>query len=650
VKISQVKIENFRGFVSESISIGDYTSLVGPNGAGKSTVLTALRIFFRDTADTTTDLQTLTLEDFNNKDLSKDIVITVTFEGLNEEAQKDLVHYYRHGKLVVSAVARWDPATAKAEVQQYGERLGIDEFRPFFESDNVQEAQAVYQNLRSRFDTLPEAKTKPKMTQALADFEESHPEQLVAIRSHDQFYGFTKGESLLKKYIQWVFVPAVKDASSENMEAKKNAFGALLERTVRSQVNFEDALQEIRHQAEASYTALLDQKQGVLQSLSNSLTQRMATLAHAGASIKIQWDQEASKYVEIIGPLARALGKEGDFEGNLSRFGHGFQRSYLIALLRELSGSPEIGDPKLILACEEPEIHQHPPQARYLASLLKKLSENMQVIVCSHSPHFVCGVNFEDVRLLRYDRTTGKATARDVPLQAVSEEIATALNESPLPSTAQGMKIDQTLQERLKEIFFSPSVVLVEGLEDIGFLESYFALMGVRELLHSLGCHVVPTFGKDNMLRPIAIAKLLEIPIFVVFDADGGDQANRKQNERYNSAIMRLLGLHDANPFPGDILRKTNFWCWPTKIGEEIKANIGADFWDKAASDHAGEKGLGTSDLRKNHIFIGQVLSKLWESHKKSQNLEDLCASIVNFATRGKVQGAALGAPPNSAK
>jgi len=47
--------------------------------------------------------------------------------------------------------------------------------------------------------------------------------------------------------------------------------------------------------------------------------------------------------------------------------GHGLQRSYLLALLQELAGSEAPNAPTLILGCEEPELYQHPPQARHLA-------------------------------------------------------------------------------------------------------------------------------------------------------------------------------------------------------------------------------------------------------------------------------------------
>ncbi len=46
MRISSVRIQNFRCFEDESIALRDFTVLVGRNSAGKSTVLRALQHFY----------------------------------------------------------------------------------------------------------------------------------------------------------------------------------------------------------------------------------------------------------------------------------------------------------------------------------------------------------------------------------------------------------------------------------------------------------------------------------------------------------------------------------------------------------------------------------------------------------------------------
>ena len=51
MKINTVRIENFRSFNDETITLDDYTCFVGCNGAGKSTLQNALNVFFRQYKD-----------------------------------------------------------------------------------------------------------------------------------------------------------------------------------------------------------------------------------------------------------------------------------------------------------------------------------------------------------------------------------------------------------------------------------------------------------------------------------------------------------------------------------------------------------------------------------------------------------------------
>ena len=100
-------------------------------------------------------------------------------------------------------------------------------------------------------------------------------------------------------------------------------------------------------------------------------------------------------------PLAQVIAGEGAFEGDLLRFGHGLQRSFLLALLQELASLHDEAAPSLIIGIGEPELYQHPPQAKHLANVLERLSSNgTQVIVCTHSPYFAAGPGFSSIRLI----------------------------------------------------------------------------------------------------------------------------------------------------------------------------------------------------------------------------------------------------------
>ncbi len=142
MKLTEVRIQNFRSFKDETIPLDDYTCLVGPNGTGKSAVLMALNVFFRDNDSTVTNVLDLTKEDFHHENVQEPVRITVTFEDLpsendplvSKEARELLKLYARQDKLVLFAKAEWNPTTERAPVKQYGSRSVMKEFTPFFKA------------------------------------------------------------------------------------------------------------------------------------------------------------------------------------------------------------------------------------------------------------------------------------------------------------------------------------------------------------------------------------------------------------------------------------------------------------------------------------------------------------------------------------
>lgn len=234
MQIASVRIENLRSFADATIPLNDYTCLVGPNGSGKSTVLCALNVFFRESDNVATDLTQLVQEDFHRKNTDEPIRITITFTDLSPEAREDFADYFRQEQLVVSAIAAFDEASGKAEVKQYGQRLGMPALGPFFKAlgdgKKVAELKEIYADLRKAHADLPPPGTKDAMVEALRSYEAERPDQCELIPSDDQFYGFSKGTNRLAKHVQWVYVPAVKDPTSEQVEARNSALGKLLAR------------------------------------------------------------------------------------------------------------------------------------------------------------------------------------------------------------------------------------------------------------------------------------------------------------------------------------------------------------------------------------------------------------------------------------
>ena len=640
MKIESIRIENFRAFEDETVNLNDYTCLVGPNGSGKSTVLTALNLFFRHTGESTTDLLHLGVEDFHKKDITKPVRITVTFTDLSADAATEFGHYFRQGRLTVSAQATWDAGNQVAQVDQYGQRLGIKDFAPFFEADKAGELvgrlKDIYGDLRNKHSSLPTPGTKAAMLEALKQYENRNSALCELIPSRDQFYGATKGGGRLEHFIKWIYVPAVKDATTEQLEQRNTALGELLARTVRLKLSFGGGLDDLRSKAVQEYLKLLRDNKGALDELSNSLSQKLQHWAHPNVALRLQWQENPTKAVSIGEPAAEVITKEGVFEGQLARFGHGLQRSFLLALLQELASSTnDRQQTTLILACEEPELYQHPPQARYLSTVLQTLStQGAQVLVSTHSPYFISGRGFEDIRLVRKTAKSGHARSAQVTFADLAAEVAKA-GGSVIAAEGERFKVQQSLYPSINEMFFCEVLVLIEGAEDAAYITTTLSSIGLQQEFRRFGCHLVyPNSGKSGLVHPLAIAKKLEIPVFLVFDGDGKWGANsRAFHSDINLKLLKLCGVTDPAPFPTGVSRGENFTVWPTTIGDVVREDIGGELWQKAEEAVRKEQGLTqVGDLKKNNLFVAYMLAKTKELGGRATSLEKLCTDILGFA------------------
>ena len=638
MKIHSLRIENFRSFADETIFLDDYSCFVGRNGAGKSTVLTALNIFFRETVDATTDLLNMCEEDFHACDTAKPIRITATFSDLEQEAQTEFSDYFRNDQLIVSAVAEWSGA-GTAKVKQYGNRLGIDVFRKYFEMDKggskADDLKAEFKRLRGLYGDLTDATTKPKMEAALHDYEAQHPELCTLIPSEDEFYGVTRGANRLGRFLHWVYIPAVKDATAEQESAKTSALSRLLQRRVYAHLNLDVPIAAIKAEASTKYTALLAENKAPLEEVSASLNRRFQRWAHPNASVDLTW-AKADKAVSVTPPTAEMKAKEGLFSGDLARFGHGLQRSFIFALLEELADHSDDG-PLLVLGCEEPELYQHPPQARYMASVLERLSASRsQVLVCTHSPYFVSGRGFEAIRVV-HKTANGYAQVKQTTFDAVSNLISDANGKPPVRKGGLQAKIDQEMQGQMNEMFFAQVPVLVEGLEDVAFITSYLDLLGLMDEFRSLGGHIVQCQGKNHLIQAVAFCNALTLPCSVIFDADGDTPADtatkatgrRQQHEKENTTLLKLTGFDPPQPFPDTTVEDSRVTVWPTKIGDIVRNDIGLTNWQLCESIVRTDYENDSGDMGKNGLFIAYVVLEAWDKGLKSASLISLCERLV---------------------
>jgi predicted ATP-dependent endonuclease of OLD family len=306
-------------------------------------------------------------------------------------------------------------------------------------------------------------------------------------------------------------------------------------------------------------------------------------------------------------------------------------------LLQLIAAGEGDGDgPTLILGVEEPELFQHPPQARHLADVLSTLSEKgSQVMVCTHSPLFVRGESFENVRLIRRDPTTKASVIASCSAVDIEGAVTTARGKaSPLRAAAIA-KLDQELNPELNELFFAPYIVLVEGTEDIAYIKAHMLKMGVMERFRALGGHFVPVHKKSRMPKPLAILKKLGIPFFCLFDADGDctKADERTCHESDNKALLALMGMDSTQPFPAETVWTDSATVWATSHTKVIEADFGPEAWKQAKDTVRTAHGCPPK-IDKTAYYIPEFLNEAWTKGGSSPTSEKLVQAILAGAER----------------
>jgi hypothetical protein len=199
-------------------------------------------------------------------------------------------------------------------------------------------------------------------------------------------------------------------------------------------------------------------------------------------------------------------------------------------------------------------------------------------------------------------------------------------------------KLHPLLNPVVNEMFFCNILVLVEGIEDVAYITTYMMLSDQMEKFRKNGCHIVPVGGKSNIIKPLAMANLLRIPVFIAFDADTDETKadNITKHKKDNKILLNLAGHAKEQEWPTQTIWKDNMVMWKTEINKIVKEEIGSD-WEKynttacARYDNAG-------DLQKNPLAIACIIEQAFIDNKKPKSLEILVTSINAFAEKYKNQ------------
>ena len=627
MRIRKISIKNFRAIEDQTIEIEPYNTFVGANGAGKSSVLGALNLFFGDL-----DVKRISERDFFNRGTSKPIEISVTFDQLNETALEEFDHYVRSGEMTVVVEVSMANGNPVEEVK--GERLVFKPFMAFHKGANAKEKAAIYEELRKSYPDLQSVSTDAARQDALSAYEEELPaSEKELVRSGDQFFGATKGRSKLKKFVQWVHIPAVKDAANEGEEGRTSYLSKLMGVVVKNRLDHHEKKMEIQENAVGSFNVMLEGQKRHLDDLNERLSSRLKEAFTSDVSLKLTW-KEGGAVIEIPDPEATIELEDRNFVGKVENFGHGLQRTFLIVLLQEIASLDAENVPTLILGCDEPELYQHPTQARHLARILGSLANNgAQVLITTHSPNFVNVEHYEGIR--RFSNADGEL----VVSSSTFDELWNSCNEvfsKPLaPNDEERAQLQikaklaiQTLP-KFNDIFFVERAILVEGISDQACFNTLIDAKGMRSQFQRLGIDILSCDGKSNLAFLKLIADAFGIPAFVVFDCDDNqnDAQKRQQHKNDNKAIFKLCGYDLDSGFPDSDLIQDKFVAWKNDIEDVIKIDCGDHF--EAAKSRASIAVGQLANAKKNPLFVAVLVQEAAHSGCEFPRLSEALSKMI---------------------
>lgn len=624
MQIKKIRIQNLRSIKDSTITFSTLTALVGGNGSGKSTILRALRIFFNE--------EKVDRGDHYNRDTRKEILITVTFSNISGFARRRFLKYIKNGELEVVCT----PAQhgTKRMTMFRGYALANPDFAGILAEHIEGRARQQYKSLvfRPEYENLPARwPGLKKVKDLLTKWEEEHPEKCTRMIDNGDFFGYMGGgHRHLKNHIRFLHVPAVRDVvtsgKGDNTPALKQLMDLAVEEALAKKPSYQNLPREIRS---VYNKAVNDKSVPELKILEDNMGKTLRALA-GRAGIKLDW--VIPGMVET--PRAAVRLAEDGYSAPVEMAGDGLQRALMITALYHLSrlrvdaddpdGDPadkQHDAPAVVLAIDEPELHQHPASMRHFARLFRSLSDGavsgvagrMQVIYTTHSPYFVFADRIDQIRLVSKSR---KEDGRPPTTSVNSTMSACILSELKRRNAAYATDgaIDYSLLRAMgpaaSEGFFADAVVLTEGPSD------RIALLGAAEVmgypLDSLGVSVISCGSKMAIPLPLVMFRRLGIPAYAVWDADKNVGNQKRESER----IVSALG-YGGTDWRGKTT--TTFACLPLDLEDAIRSDLARALGSDAGEDPY-EAILNTRRVKYN---LGQFPSKQIKTHLVMEEVKE---------------------------
>ena len=549
ILVNTVRIANFRGIKEVEVNLAPNTLLVGANNAGKTSFLKALHLALG------ADRRSLSKEDFHD-------------DGSTEKADsKDILIDIRIVPFDFEKITRKDVFEENWVEKVFGSSIKTDE----------NDKEFICFRTRGFYDTLKGYSFESLELQNWEVFESFDTEGIL-LSTWKETPAKTKFAKL--EAIPLFFIDAQRDIQLD-LKDRSSYLGKLTERL---EIN-ETEIKSIEGQLNKLNADIVNESP-ILEHLKTTLQELNKTVNSQGTGVEIS---PINKKIRDIGRNLNIHFKDTDKE-SLPLDYHGMgTRSWasVLTLNAFISWNENIKnenkkDPFFpIIALEEPESHLHPNAQRHLFKQLDEIKG--QKIISTHSPFIAAQCKLNDLRHFYKDDNGLKIGALelsdsiDAEINSLLEEIkegngSTDLKRKNCPiiselkkekrgkiSSKEVRKIRREVMNTRGELLFAKAIVLFEGETEEQalpiFAEKYFG-----NYPFEIGLNFIGVGGKENYTSFLSIAKFLNIPWFILSDADLDTVPKvKKQIKNVFGSINidnKLIDLEDGHDFEGYLVNE----------------------------------------------------------------------------------------------
>lgn len=533
MRISRVEIQNFRAVRHFDQEFGSLTAFIGYNGGGKSAILRAIDWFFSGSPLEDADFY---LPAGSNAQRAEQVRVQITFSHLTENDRKVFGPYGLGDEMRLTR-----EADIHGKTKLFGRPLSCPEFEPVRECTRIREKRELLEEVlqNPKFAAFPDYGhiTTAKDLDALIDAWETDPNNLHLLKERDSedanhFFGAT-GSATLRARSNFIFVPAAPDLTAEFQSTVRDSAISLLTGTLLKEVLNEsitswqeenkDVLQNLEDKVRS-------QADGQLKDISDDVNSHLGTYL-PGTEFKLSvglddWKPRAQ-------PVAYPSLSHSERSFGIENHGHGVQRATLLALLQAIAGrqsskveAHDVSDTgsNLIVCIEEPEVYQHPVQARMLAKSFQNAAAqgSMQFIYATHSPHFVSPQFLE-------------STFRVAP--GVDGSIVESANWEFGLESKEG-ELSKYFRKSIIDGLFAKACLIVEGDTD----QFVFEAVKVNGwTLPEHGIAVINAEGANSLWTIAGIIASYGVPVHILRDGDSSTlRAQREASGNEQKAANKM--------------------------------------------------------------------------------------------------------------